>query len=43
MPWNAYGKYVRNFVIDRLKSNVNRNANINNNKDGRKVIWINFP
>ena len=24
-------------------SNVNRNHNINNKKDDRKVIWINLP
>ena len=43
MSWNAYLKYVRNSIINRLKSNVNRNGNINNNKDDRKVIWINLP
>ena len=43
MSWNAYLKYVRNSIINRLKSNVNRNDNINNNKDDRKVIWINPP
>ena len=43
MSWNAYLKYVRNSIINRLKSNVNRNDNINNNKDDRKVIWINLP
>ena len=43
MSWNAYPKYVRNSDINRLKSNVNRNDNINNNKDYRKVIWINLP
>ena len=42
MSWNAYPKYVRNFIINRLKSNVNRNNNINNNKDDRKVIWLNL-
>ena len=40
MSWNAYPKYVRNSIINRLKTNVNRNGNINNNKDDRKVIWI---
>ena len=43
MSWNLYPKYVRNSVISRLKSNLNRNDNINNNKDHRKVIWINVP
>ena len=37
MSWNAYLKYVRNSIINRLKSNVNRNDNINNDKDDRKV------
>ena len=35
MSWNAYPKCVHNFIINRLKSNVNRNGNNNNNKDGR--------
>ena len=39
MSWNAYPKYVRNSIINRLKLNANRNDNINNNKDYRKVIW----
>ena len=43
MSWNAYPKYVRNSIINRIKSNVNRNDNVNNNKDDRKVIWINLP
>ena len=43
MSWNAYQKYVRNSIINRLKSNVNRNDNTNNNKNDRKVIWINLP
>ena len=43
VSWNLYPKYVRNSVISRLKSNLNRNDNINNNKDHRKVIWINVP
>ena len=43
MSWNAYPKHVRNSIINRLKSNVNRNDNINNKKDDRKVIWINLP
>ena len=43
MSWNAYPKYVCNSIINRLKSDVNRNDNINNNKDDRKVIWINLP
>ena len=30
-------------MINRLKSNVIKNENINNNKDDRKVIWINLP
>ena len=34
---------LRNSIINRLKSNVNRNDNINNKKDDRKVIWINLP
>ena len=34
---------ICNFTINRLESNVNRNGNINNKKDDRKVIWINFP
>ena len=42
MSWNVYPKYVRNSIIKRLKSNVNKNGNINNNKDDRKVIWINL-
>ena len=42
MSWNAYPKYVCNSIINMLKSNVNRNDNINN-KDDRKVIWINLP
>ena len=43
MSWNTYLKYVRNSIINRKKSNVNRNDNINNSKDDRKVIWINYP
>ena len=43
MSWNAYPKYVRNSIINRLKSNVNRNYNIKNNKDDRKVIWVYLP
>ena len=43
MSRNAYLKYVHNSIINRLKSNVNRNDNINNNKDDRKAIWINHP
>ena len=43
MSWNAYPKYVCNSLINRLKPNVNRNDNINNNKDDSKVIWINLP
>ena len=43
ISWKAYTKYVCNSIINRLKSNVNRNDNINNNKDDRKVIWINLP
>ena len=35
MSWNAYPKYVCNSVTNRLKSNANRNDNINNNKDDR--------
>ena len=30
-------------MINRLKPNVIKNENINNNKDDRKVIWINLP
>ena len=40
---NAYEKYVRYSIINRLKSNVDKNDTINNNKDDRKVIWINLP
>ena len=43
MSWNAYPKYLRNSIINRLKSNVNRNDNINNKRDDRKDIWINLP
>ena len=43
ISWNAYPKYVRNSIINRIKSNGNRNGNINNNKDDRKVIWMNLP
>ena len=32
MSWNTYPKYVRNSIINRLKSNINRNDNINNKK-----------
>ena len=39
---NAYPKYVYNSIIN-IKSNVNRNDNISNSKDNRKVIWINLP
>ena len=39
---NAYTKYVYNSIIN-IKSNVNRNDNISNRKDNRKVIWINLP
>ena len=42
MSWNAYPKHVHNSIINRLKSNGNRNDNINNKKDDRKVIWINL-
>ena len=38
MSCNAYLKYVCNSIINRLKSNVNRNGNINNNKDDRKLF-----
>ena len=43
MSWNAYPKHVRNSIINRLKSNVNRNDSINNKRDDRKDIWINLP
>ena len=43
MSWNAYPKHVRNSIINTLKPKVNRNDKINNNKDDRKVIWINLP
>ena len=43
MSWNTHPKHVHNSTINRLKSKVNRIDNINNNKDDRKVIWINFP
>ena len=43
MSWNEYPKHVRNSIINRPKSNVYRNDNVNNNKDDRKVIWINLP
>ena len=43
MSWNAYRKYLRNSVINKLMSNVNRNDNINNSKDDSKAIWINLP
>ena len=39
----VYPQYVHNFTINRLKSNVNRNDNITNNKDDKKVIWVNLP
>ena len=42
MSWNVYPKHVRSSIINRLKSNVHRNGNINNIKDDRKVIWINL-
>ena len=42
MSWIAYPKYVHNSIINRLKSNTNRNDNTNN-KDDREVIWINLP
>ena len=42
MSWNTYPKHIHNSTINRLKSNVNRTDNINNNKDDRKVIWINL-
>ena len=38
MSWNVYLKYVRNALINRLKSDINRNSNISNNKDDRNVI-----
>ena len=43
MSWNAYPKYVHNSIINRLKSTVNKNGNIYNNKNDRKVIWMNLP
>ena len=43
ISWKAYTKYVCNSIINRLKSDVNRNDNIINNKDDRKVIWVNLP
>ena len=43
MSWNANPKYVHNSIINRLKSNVNRNDNINNKKDDRKVSWMHVP
>ena len=39
---NAYPKYVCNSIINRLMLNVNKIGNINNNRDNRKVIWINL-
>ena len=42
MSWNGYPNHVRNSIINTLKSNVNRNDNINNKKDDRKVIWTNL-
>ena len=39
MSWNVHPKYVRNSIINRLKSNVNRNGNINNNKDDGKKLF----
>ena len=43
MSWNVYPKYARNAIINRLKSEVNRNDNINNNKDDRNASWVNRP
>ena len=40
---NAYPKCAHNSITYRLKSNINRNDNINNNKDDRKAISINIP
>ena len=43
MSWNAYLKYVCNYIIKRLKSNVYKmiiSATINMIK---KVLWINLP
>ena len=42
MSWNAYPNLVRNSIINWLNSNVNRNDNINNNQDDRKIISINL-
>ena len=38
MPWNAYPKYVRNSIINRIKSNVNRNDNIKTTKMIEKLF-----
>ena len=42
MSWDSYPEYVHNFIINRLKSNFNRNGNINSSKADRKVLWINL-
>ena len=38
MPWNAYPKYVRNSIINRIKSNVNRNDNMKTAKMIEKLF-----
>ena len=43
MSWNAYLKYLRNSIINKLKSDINRKDNINNSKDDQKAILINLP
>ena len=38
MSWNAYPTYVRNSIINRIKSNVNRNDNIKKTKMIEKLF-----
>ena len=38
MSWNGYSKYVRNSIIQRLDSNINRKDSINNKKSDRKLF-----
>ena len=41
MPWNSYAKQVRNSLLKRLNSNINKKKE--QTADDRKKIWMNIP